>query len=65
VKEKKKKLIENTALKGTSSFSSSMVRELMAVFSIKISCDYWIHQVTRSSSFEITAKKIKNFVWFK
>ena len=37
VKEKKKKLIENTALKGTSSFSSSMVREQMAVFPTKIS----------------------------
>jgi hypothetical protein len=30
-------LIVNTDLKGTSSFSSSMVRELMAVFPTKIS----------------------------
>jgi hypothetical protein len=28
-------------------------------------CDYWIHRVTRCSSLEITARKIKNFVWFK
>ena len=36
-------------------------------FSYKNLCDYdyWVHQVTRYSSLEITARKIKNFVWFK
>jgi hypothetical protein len=37
-----------------------MVRELMVVSPIKISgCDYWVQKVTKCSSLEIIARKVR------
>jgi hypothetical protein len=51
-------LPEKAALKGASSFSSSIARGLMVVSSRKISdCDYWVQKVTKCCSLEIIARK--------
>jgi hypothetical protein len=56
-------LSAKTACKGASSFSSSMIRELIVVSSRKISdCDYWVQKVTRCTFIEIIARKNKNLV---